>query len=125
MIRMYCGKNKPYVYPQPKLQTDKRASSDYPMTAKLKPKPKIISKDDNMRSNQIEIKIRRYGDVIPESYGDDVQVISVYADSDNLFEALSAAYGAAIQKLQEYERFPAHGCLDVYDNHSHPYLRFK
>ena len=41
-----------------------------------------------MRKNQIEIKIRRFGDEVPDNYGNDQQIIQVYVDSNNLYEAL-------------------------------------
>jgi hypothetical protein len=76
-----------------------------------------------MRSNQVEIKIRRFGDEVPSFYNSDKQIISVYADSNNLFEALSVAYSEAIQKLQEYEQIPSFGTVSSCDDHENPWLR--
>lgn len=69
-----------------------------------------------MRKNQVEILIRRHGDEVPSSYEKDIQVIQVYADSNNLFEALSVAYSEAIKELQKYENIPSFGCTEVYNN---------
>lgn len=76
-----------------------------------------------MRSNQVEIKIRRFGDEVPSDYNSDKQIISVYADSNNLFEALSVAYSEAIQKLQEYEQIPSLGTVSSCDDHENVWLR--
>ena len=76
-----------------------------------------------MRTNQVEIKISRFGDEVPSTYNEDVQVIKVYADSNNLFEALSVAYSEAIRELQNYEKIPSFGCVEVYNNHNNPRLR--
>lgn len=70
-----------------------------------------------MRKNQVEIKISRFGDEVPSSYNDDKQIIKVYADSNNLFEALSVAYSEAIRELQNYESIPSCGRVDVVNNH--------
>ena len=69
-----------------------------------------------MRSNQVEIKISRFGDEVPSAYNNDRQIISVYADSNNLFEALSVAYSEAIRELQKYEKIPSFGCFTVSNN---------
>lgn len=76
-----------------------------------------------MRSNQVEIKIRRFGDQVPSVYGSDKQIINVYADSDNLFEALSVAYSKLINKLQTYEQIPSFGAVSVCDDHENAWLR--
>ena len=75
-----------------------------------------------MRANQVEITIRRYGDEVPYSYNDDKQIINVYADSNNLFEALSVAYSEAIRELQRYEKIPSSGYVDISNNHSNETL---
>ena len=69
-----------------------------------------------MRKNQVEIKIRRFGDEVPSSYNDEIQIISVYADSNNLFEALSVAYSESIKELQKYEKIPSFGSTSVMNN---------
>lgn len=69
-----------------------------------------------MRKNQIEIKIRRFGDEVPDSYGNDQQIIQVYTDSNNLYEALSVAYSEVIKELQKYETIPSFGRVDVSNN---------
>ena len=75
-----------------------------------------------MRKNQVTIKISRFGDEVPENYGGDKQIIAVYADSNNLFEALSVAYSEAIKELQKYETIPSFGCVDVSNNHNNERL---
>lgn len=70
-----------------------------------------------MRSNQVEIKISRFGDTVPSTYNDNRQIIKVYADSNSLFEALSVAYSEVIKELQKYEDIPSFGRVDVSNNH--------
>ena len=76
-----------------------------------------------MRANQVEITIRRFGDEVPVAYNDNQQIISVYADSNNLYEALSVAYSEVIKELQKYETIPSFGRLDVSNNHNNERLR--
>lgn len=75
-----------------------------------------------MRKNQVEIKISRFGDAVPSTYNDDRQIISIYADSNNLFEALSVAYSEAIRELQKYEEIPSFGCVSVSNNYNNERL---
>jgi hypothetical protein len=75
-----------------------------------------------MRSNQVEIKIRRFGKEVPESYGNNIQIISVYADSDNLYEALAVANSELMKELQEFERIPSFGTSSVSNNNVNPRL---
>lgn len=75
-----------------------------------------------MRSNQVEIKISRFGESVPSTYRDNKQIIKVYADSNNLFEALSVAYSEIIKELQKYENVPSFGCVDVSNNHNNERL---
>ena len=76
-----------------------------------------------MRKNQVSIKINRYEDEVPEDYKKDTQIISVYADSNNLFEALSVAYSEVIKELQQHETIPSFGCVEVYNNLNNERLR--
>lgn len=76
-----------------------------------------------MRKNQVEILIRRFEGQVPSSYNNDIQIIKIYADSNNLFEALSVAYSEAIQELKKYESIPSFGCIDVTDNNINERLR--
>ena len=69
-----------------------------------------------MRKNQVEIKVRRFGDQVPDNFQNDKQVISVYADSNNLYEALSIAYSELIKEIQRYENVPSFGCVEVSNN---------
>lgn len=75
-----------------------------------------------MRSNQVEIKIRRFGEEVPESYGNNIQVISVYADSNNLYEALAVANSELMKALQEFENIPSFGTKSVSNNNMNPRL---
>ena len=75
-----------------------------------------------MRKNQVEIKISRFGDEVPIGYNKDRQIISIYADSNNLFEALSVAYSEAIKELQKHEEIPSFGCVSVMSNHNGEWL---
>ena len=71
---------------------------------------------DLLRKNQVEIKVRRFGDKVPESFSEDKQVISVYADSNNLYEALSIAYSELMKEIQRYENVPSFGRVEVTNN---------
>ena len=75
-----------------------------------------------MRKNQIEITVRRFGDEIPNNYENDKQIIHVYADSNNLYEALSVAYSELIKELQKYETIPSFGRVDVSNNNNNERL---
>lgn len=74
-----------------------------------------------MRKNQVTIKIERTGDQVPESFSPDVetqyrqQKISVYADSNNLYEALCAAIQQVMTEIEKYENIPSFGCKESYD----------
>ena len=78
----------------------------------------MFQEENYMRKNQIEIKIRRFGDEVPDSYGNDQQIIQVYADSNNLYEALSVAYSEVIKELQKYETIPSFGAISVSNNNN-------
>ena len=69
-----------------------------------------------MRKNQVEIKVRRFGDEVPENFPEDKQVINVYADSNNLYEALLIAYSELMKEIQRYENIPSFGCVEVTNN---------
>ena len=69
-----------------------------------------------MRSNQVILRINRYAEAVPESYDSDRQIIEVYADSDNLFEALMVACNKAMNELQNYEEFPLYGAITISNN---------
>lgn len=75
-----------------------------------------------MRSNQVEIKIRRFGEEVPLNYENKTQVISVYADSNNLYEAIAVANSELIKALQEYEDVPSFGVTSVSNNNVNPRL---
>ena len=81
----------------------------------------VLNDGDYMRNNQVEIKISRFGDEVPPTYEKNgehkkEQIIRVYADSNNLFEALSVAYSEAIKELQRHEKIPKFGCATAYNN---------
>lgn len=57
-----------------------------------------------MRKNQISINICRYNDQVPQGYPEQRQIINVYSDSNNLFEALSSAYAKAVDTVAEWQR---------------------
>lgn len=55
-----------------------------------------------MRKNQVTIKIERFGDQVPEIFKADSLEINVYADSNNIYEALAAAYREAVKQIKTY-----------------------
>lgn len=56
-----------------------------------------------MRKNQISLNITRFNDQVPKGYPEDRQIINIYADSNNLFAALSEAYAKAINVVEEWQ----------------------
>lgn len=76
-----------------------------------------------MRKNQVTIRIERFGDVVPRDYPkEERQTISVYADCNNLYEALTAAYNAAINEIAKWEHIGV--CCDVTTNIDDDYDMF-
>jgi hypothetical protein len=69
-----------------------------------------------MRKNQVSISIQRFGDQVPKGYPESTQKIIVYADSNNLYEALAASYSEVIEELRKYEKVPSFGRVDVTTN---------
>lgn len=68
-----------------------------------------------MRNNQIEIKVTRLNSEIPQSiqekYDNKVSIytMNTYTDSNNIFEALAAAYLNILKAIKEDEDFPKFG----------------
>lgn len=69
-----------------------------------------------MRLNQVELHVTRFGSEVPEDYPKTEQTIAVYSDSNNLYEALAAAFAGVLEQVRKYEQIPALGCCDVKDN---------
>ena len=69
-----------------------------------------------MRKNQVEIKVRRFRDEVPKNFPKDRQIVSVYADSNNLYEALLIAYSELMKEIQKYKNVPNFGCVEVSNN---------
>ena len=69
-----------------------------------------------VRTNQIETKVTRIID------GKAV-VFTVYADSNNIYEALAAQTAAILSKITETNKLPAFGCVEVYDKDVYETLR--
>jgi hypothetical protein len=65
-----------------------------------------------MRKNQVTIQIKRFGDQVPVGYSKGIQEINVYTDSNNLFEALSAAFAQVLEEVRKYESVPGFGCME-------------
>ena len=64
-----------------------------------------------MRKNQVSIKIERFGDQVPEQLNGDSLEISVYADANNIYEALAAAYSKVLEEIKKHEKLPSFGCV--------------
>lgn len=67
-----------------------------------------------MRKNQVEIKVTRFGDEIPDSIqtqNNEIQwyEFGTYTDSNNVFEALAAAYNNILNHINNDENFPKFG----------------
>lgn len=65
-----------------------------------------------MRKNQVSVKIERFGDQVPEHLNGDSLEIEVYADANNIYEALAAAYGKVLEEITKYESLPSFGCAE-------------
>lgn len=56
-----------------------------------------------MRNNQVTIKIERFGEDIPDEFKEmNMQVMSVYADGNNLHETLCGAFQLALNEVAKY-----------------------
>ena len=68
-----------------------------------------------MRNNQVEIKVTRFNNEIPKTTcifpEEDIRAytMSTYTDSNNVFEALAAAYLNILKAIKEDEDFPKFG----------------
>lgn len=67
-----------------------------------------------MRKNQVEIRVTRFDDEIPDSIqtqNNDIKwyEFSTYTDSNNVFEALAAAYNNILNHINNDENFPKFG----------------
>lgn len=60
-----------------------------------------------MRKNQVSINIQRFGDQVPENYPKNIQEIKVYADSNNLYEALTIAISQVLEEIKKHEKVPS------------------
>ena len=69
-----------------------------------------------VRTNQIETKVTRIIDGKPV-------VFTVYADADNIYEAIAAQTAAILSKITETNKLPAFGCVEVYDKDIYETLR--
>ena len=76
-----------------------------------------------MRSNQVSIKLERFFDI--EEMGVDDLQINVYADANNVYEALAAAYFEVLQQLQSEGdiKLPTFGRREHYPTQSFSYNR--
>ena len=63
-----------------------------------------------MRRNQISIHVERFGDQAPE--GAKKQSLSVYADANNIFEALSAVYYRLVEEIRKDQVIPSFGRVE-------------
>lgn len=63
-----------------------------------------------MRLNQVTINIERFGDDVPE----ESRVIRVYADANNLYEALMAAVDEVMTVVKQGEQLPSFGRKEHY-----------
>lgn len=63
-----------------------------------------------MRKNQISIKIQRFGDEAPNGRG---QTINIYADSNNIWEALAAANNLAATAITQTDKLPNFGVTNI------------
>lgn len=69
-----------------------------------------------MRKNQVSITIQRFGDQVPKNYPKHIQKIKVYADSNNLYEALAIATAQVLEEIKKYQEIPSFCRVDVETN---------
>lgn len=56
-----------------------------------------------MRKNQVTIKIERFGEDLPDEFKElNMQVMSVYADGNDLYETLCGAFQLALNEVAKY-----------------------
>lgn len=74
-----------------------------------------------MRLNQLSLKITRYGEQVPKGYPEDRMIVNIYADSNNLYEALSKLQAKAVNVMEQWERVGARcDITERRDNINHP-----
>lgn len=66
-----------------------------------------------MRKNQVTIILERFGDEVPEALHSDQETIRVYADSNNVYEAVSAAYMGLLAQIRQHQGLPENGTLEA------------
>lgn len=70
-----------------------------------------------MRKNQVTIKIQRFGEDVPDEFKEmGTQVMSIYCDGNNLYEALCGAFQQALNEVAKYNEFPSFGRKESYDS---------
>lgn len=69
-----------------------------------------------VRTNQIETKVTRIIDGKAVTF-------TVYADANNIYEALAAQTAAILTKITETEKLPSFGCVSVYDEDAFKKIR--
>lgn len=56
-----------------------------------------------VRNNQVNLTITRFGLAVPKDFPEKEMTVNIYADSDNLYAALSEAYANAVQVMKKWE----------------------
>lgn len=60
-----------------------------------------------MRLNQVSLNITRFGREVPKGYPENIMHVKIYADSNDLYAALSKACAKAVNVMEEWERVGA------------------
>lgn len=71
-----------------------------------------------MRKNQVTIKIERFGEDLPDDFKElNMQVMSVYADGNDLHETLCGAFQLALNEVAKYNHddFTRRESFDSYE----------
>ncbi len=69
-----------------------------------------------MRKNQLSLKVTRHGDQVPEGYPQKQQIINIYSDSNNLYEAMMLLNAKLINVIEEWESIPSFGRCNISTN---------
>ena len=63
-----------------------------------------------MRRNQVTITVERFGNEVPEELNAKSIKIKAYADSNNVYEALAAAFNKVLEEIKDNQKLPEFGC---------------
>lgn len=69
-----------------------------------------------MRKNQVTITLERFGDTVPKNLNAKSMKIEVYADSNDVYEALSAAFNGVLEEIKKNQAMPEFGVVSSHSS---------